>query len=167
MLKSKLTNPFRGIEKAEPDGFRRVNTSVDKENYSMLRRIRPEAGTIDATFNQLYCKLIQQLRSRGITDYTQVEQFEDFVMRSVLVLPEELTNNKHHGPESTTSGPGSTEPSLVQQTETSNVPPGTPGGNQPYSAPPRQPTSLPSSSAEHRKGRPRKGTKEGTTQGDV
>lgn len=159
--KTKLTNPFKGIEKT--GDFRRISTSVSTEHYQMLRRIRPDGGTIDGMINQLYCKLINQLLARGITDYTQLDRFEDFVMRSVLVLPEELDNNvtqpnyepakSYTGPTEPDprSGPRESQRSPLPKTEAPNVPPGTPGGDQPYSSPPGQPPSLPSDGKKHRK----------------
>lgn len=82
----RFENPYKDIEKS--GRYHSINVCVSKESF-ILRRIRPEAGTVDTTINLLYLKLINELNRRGITDYTRVDDFEDFVVRCELVLPEE------------------------------------------------------------------------------
>src|SRR5438128_4728255 len=83
-------NPFTDL----PEGhFKHVTTTVEIDSFQMLRSIRPDStkgrGTIETCFNLLYQKLVNELVKRKITDMSQCERFEDFVVRSKLILPEE------------------------------------------------------------------------------
>ena len=102
---SQFKNPYAGIEKT--GRFHRIGVSVSLED-NILKVIRPAQGTIDGAVNTLYKKLINELRKRGIVDNTSVEQFEDFIIRCELVLPEERGG---------TIGPGESNGSPLPQAE--------------------------------------------------
>lgn len=76
-------NPYENV----PDeGVSRINSDVPTDEYKMVQRILTERGTIQTTVNLLWNKLINELKRRGITDYTHAEEFRNFVTNSNLVL---------------------------------------------------------------------------------
>ena len=85
-----FVNPYLGARKS--GNFHSIQTEVFKDKF-ILKRIRPDSGTVDITINLLYKKLYDELTRRGITDYTRVSDFEHFVVNSVLVLPGESTGS--------------------------------------------------------------------------
>lgn len=80
MLFHQFDNPYPSGEGS------RVQTWVSAEDYKFVQRIRVEKGTITTTINILFDKLVRELRARGITDYTDVKDFENFVVNSKLTL---------------------------------------------------------------------------------
>lgn len=89
----KFSQPYTDIISnwSDDEQVSRLNNNIPKEEYRLVKHLRPEQGTMSFTINHLWKKLCDELRKRQITDYSRVRDFEDFVTRSVLVLPEELT----------------------------------------------------------------------------
>lgn len=133
---SLFANPYAGIEKTKR--FHRIGVSISIED-NILKHIRPAQGTIDGTINTLYKKLINELRKRGITDLTRSDDFEDFIVRCELVLPEERGGHSNGGPGSTSSSP-------VSQAEASHDGGGVTGGHTTIAQPPGQSGDVRSSS---------------------
>jgi hypothetical protein len=82
--KVKFQDPYAGLPDERTS---RINANVPTEQYKMLQRIRTERGTIQTTTNILLEKLFNELESRGITDFTRVDDFESFVVNCRLTLP--------------------------------------------------------------------------------
>lgn len=89
----------------------RLQTFIKQEEHEFLKLLRPNTGTLTTTVNILVAKLINELKSRGITDITHRDAFEHFVANSILTLP---------GLES-----GSPSPRSNRKTNASNVGGGT------------------------------------------
>jgi hypothetical protein len=85
---AKLTNPLSGIENTNIPTIK-AGFLVSREDHMILRRIKPDQGVVQAALTQIYYKLINEIKRRNLTDYTDYPEFENFVMRSKLCLPGE------------------------------------------------------------------------------
>src|SRR6266496_167263 len=82
---NKFENPYLGCER---DGTAvRVQTFVRHEDYQFLKLIRTNTGTVTISINTLFKKLVDKLKSLGITDVTKREDFEFFVANCQIELP--------------------------------------------------------------------------------
>ena len=81
----KFENPYKSVDE---EFLVRLQSHIQKEDYEMIKLIRPNTGTVTTTVNMLWRKLIDALVAQGITDISSREQFEHFVANSQLVLPE-------------------------------------------------------------------------------
>lgn len=97
--------PFTQKEKEVTDKTRLcrcINTYIPVAvDEALFKRIRfskdPKSGTVITTINILLKKLHDELQSRGITDFTKLDQFEYFIANSVLRLPDELVGGTVSG----------------------------------------------------------------------
>lgn len=150
-----FVNPYAD----SPDDGTRFNAQVDSEEYNYVKCIRPKQGTMVTTINTLYHKLVLELKRRGIKDLTNQQQFEDFVARCVIVLPEEINkqNNELNLTKLVESAvgavpgilanlSGSTSGGDVREASTSHDGRGTQGTSLPNPSAPHEQSNIPSSS---------------------
>ena len=91
-MDTSLLNPGSFINPYPDDGkhlMARIAGDCYDPDYRLVQRIRTVRGTSQTTINILWKKLCNELRTRGITDYTREVDFVDFVTRCQLILPEE------------------------------------------------------------------------------
>ena len=65
---------------------KRLTTDVSKEDYYLIKSMRPGASTITGTLGTLWHKLCNELRKRNICDVSKIDEFEHFVANSELSL---------------------------------------------------------------------------------
>lgn len=80
----RFANPFPGCLKRSPSAMR-INAVIPTEVFNRVKQCRLESGTVQTTINLLWLKLVDALDKKGITGYEDVREFEQFVLRSVLV----------------------------------------------------------------------------------
>jgi len=85
-------NPYISSEK-NGDAMR-LQSHIQRDDYLLVKLIRPSTGTVTTTVNTLWWKLIEALKSRGITDVTKQKEFEAFVANCVIILPTEAKRKK-------------------------------------------------------------------------
>ena len=81
----KFTDPYKGREQTT-----RIQSNIDPVDYNFIRSIRPSNGTIITTVNILWSKLVTTLKQHGITQYSDVNKYEHFVLNCTLVLPDSV-----------------------------------------------------------------------------
>lgn len=78
LFENPYKKPFESF--AGPDkNLSRAPASIDVTDYLFIRSIRPSIGTINTTQCLLWSKLVEALKSHGITDISKQRDFESFV----------------------------------------------------------------------------------------
>lgn len=87
-------NPYKDAEKTC-----RLVSDVLERDFNFIYAIRPmkRGGTLQTTINLLWSKLTNELRKRGITNFSHVEQFEHFIANCELRLPGESVGGTSSG----------------------------------------------------------------------
>lgn len=79
----KLRNPYHAeCEKGEVS---RITVDVSSKDYNLIKSIRPYSHTISGTAGWLWQKLCNELRKRGITDFSKQAEFEQFIESFVVI----------------------------------------------------------------------------------
>lgn len=138
------TNPYPDDGKHE---MFRLAGDVYGHDYHLIKNLTFRRGYVQLTVNTLWKKLCDELRKRGITDYTRSVDFVDFLERCELILPEER---------------GTTTQPPTPKADVSNVGRGTPGASAENPATPNVAHDVPS--GPRRKGRGNTKTRDGQTQ---
>jgi len=79
----RLPNPYVDVD--ETTTGCRVQTNVSRQDYLLIKLIRPGTGTIRSVISQLWFKLCTSLRENDILDNSKQNEFEHFVTTSRLV----------------------------------------------------------------------------------
>jgi hypothetical protein len=66
-----MTDPFQGAK-----DLVHIHTEIPLETYAFLKSVRPARGTLKLTLNVLINCLVNELKSAGITGYTEQSSFE-------------------------------------------------------------------------------------------
>jgi len=91
-MASQFVNPW--ISDPEPDPIR-LNAIVPQRIFQRIKQCRLSQGTMQTTINLLLQKLIVELDKRDITDCTDEKVYEELVVNSVLVVPNEQPTKNH------------------------------------------------------------------------
>lgn len=83
--KHKLDNPWEIPGSFNADEELRINIDMPKDKVNFFRSIRPGKGTMPALCNTLLDKLQQTLEKHGITHFTQLSEFCEFVAKCNIV----------------------------------------------------------------------------------
>jgi len=81
------TTPFSNPYPKET--HERVQLFLGHDDVMFIRLIRPQVGTFAAVGGYLWQKLCTALRDRGVKDFTQSDEFEQFTKNAVLVSRDE------------------------------------------------------------------------------
>lgn len=86
----KFINPYNdpSIE------VQQVVADISVIDYNFIKCIRPRNGTLTGVVCILWKKVVEECRARGITDFNQVSEFEQFLLTCRLVPNEELEQLK-------------------------------------------------------------------------
>ena len=87
-MNEKFKNPYADCDENEVS---RLNANISTEDFNFVRRIRVDKGTIQTTINILWSKLVNELKQRGITDFSREADYEDFLVNIRLVDERECT----------------------------------------------------------------------------
>lgn len=83
---NKFKNPYLGVPEEDQ---RRINSDIGVDDWNLIRAVRLRGGSLTTTVNILFHRLCHELRTRGITDNSQHDRFEDFVSGCKLVPQDE------------------------------------------------------------------------------
>jgi hypothetical protein len=83
--KSTFVDPYDHLDEAHKT---RLQTFVSNDDHLFIKSIRPQKKTVLITNNILWHKLTEALKSHGITSYTDVAKFEQFVTDLQITLPD-------------------------------------------------------------------------------
>lgn len=97
MTDKKFLNPYEDVP-----NLQRLTTEIPETEWHYVKVLRPNGmgshgtsqGTFNTTINLLWSKLIHELKSRNITDFSQREAFEHFVANCQIIGPECAVVNK-------------------------------------------------------------------------
>lgn len=88
-------NPYQFKDKTLQKPMTRFNTDCDLDEYEFIKCIRPAQGTMAATINTLFHKLVLELKRRNILSLANRQEFERFVADCVITLPSEKESNQN------------------------------------------------------------------------
>lgn len=86
-MQTEFKNPY--LDDIRAGKVTRLTTDVSDSDYTLIKCVRVGSGTISTTINLLWKKLCNELRTRGLTDFTSAEQFEQYVLNLRLVPGDE------------------------------------------------------------------------------
>lgn len=88
--KLKFVNPYNlpSIE------VQQIVADIGVNDYNFIKCIRPKNGTLTGVVCILWKKLVEECRARGITDFNQTDEFEQFVLTCKLVPESEAKERK-------------------------------------------------------------------------
>ena len=78
-----FTNPYLSCSTTS-----RVTYSVDEKDKNLLRSIRLKVGTETTVCTLLYKKFCDALRARGIVEFGQAKELEEFAVNCELSIPQ-------------------------------------------------------------------------------
>ena len=82
-----FTNPYNTPEITPTE--KRIHTEVSREDYLLVKLIRPDQGTVKKVLGHLWKQLCYELRQRAITDHTSSTEFESFIVNCRIVPGDE------------------------------------------------------------------------------
>lgn len=126
--KSKFESPYKGQKLFDAA----IQILIGEADQNLIRGIRPRQGTLQTTAQHLWSKLCNELRKRNITGFDSVDEFERFLVESVLIDRDEYDQflefrRLHDGPTGgTVSGRGKNTSRSNDRRRTKTPRPGNP-----------------------------------------